>query len=244
MDQFENYQLLHPPPLLPLYDWLKSSCSHCRPHVPWGTRCQVFRLLWDLFNLAEYVWHLDIRWSLKIRKSYFLLTFWFFSFKDSMESSSSSSLIVADWTLKFYSFMQKWSKTLGQFERFVDLAVVAPVEVCDTFDEDPERFRWCPGPRLIECLQDRVLSGMSFSSKHINVNNFQTPSRDWVVPSIFLRGKNFSLKPFDGIQHVHRHYVPLLCSILNQFFIPYLHQTHWLALHQCWSFDIQKFWPN
>ena len=42
---------------------------------------------------------------------------------------------------------------------FADLAVVAPVDVCDTFDEDfdPEKFRWYPpGPRPTECLQESL----------------------------------------------------------------------------------------
>lgn len=125
------------------------------------------------------------RCSLKIHQIRFL-TFWFFPFKDSIESSSSSSLIVADWTLEIKRSCKNGWKPCVIWAIWIicyqtDLAVVAPVDVCDTFDEDPEKFRWYPpGPRPTECLQ-KSFDECPFTQIFIS-NTFRRPSRSFGFP--------------------------------------------------------------
>ena len=58
---------------------------------------------------------------------------------------------------------------------FADLAVVAPVDVWDTFEEDPEKLRWYPpGTRPTECLQESV-DRCTFI-KYIKSRSFPAPS--------------------------------------------------------------------
>ena len=112
------------------------------------------------FEISSILPSISDTWTrcfLKICQIRFLLTFWFFPFKDSMESSSSSSLLVADCTLKYKDSFVQMIKIAIWINCFADLAVVAPVDVWDTFEEDPEKLRWYPpGTRPTECLQESV----------------------------------------------------------------------------------------
>ena len=92
----DYHQFLHPPSLLPLQHRLELGDSHGRPHVP-GRSTKLFRFLRDLLDLTQHLRHLTQHVSSSLID---LLTFWFLAFKDSTESSSSRSLMVADWTLR------------------------------------------------------------------------------------------------------------------------------------------------
>ena len=92
--QKDCHQFLHPPSLLPLQHRLELGDSHGRPHVP-GRSTKLFRFLRDLLDLTQHLRHLAQHVSFCLIVSD-LLTFWFLAFKDSTESSSSRSLMVAD----------------------------------------------------------------------------------------------------------------------------------------------------